>query len=425
MNIGDGIIDPSPLMNHGGGNNNHAFEQGAAMSVTLTDFQKTSTDGNATTATNNTAIKPISWRNPIQSTNAHLTSLSKIFTWKFLSWVAIDNFTLSGGVMTLLWSIGLPLFKELGIDASRQQLYSTMIISPFALKPFIGVTSDLFPMGGYNKRYLALVSIMLGVVGCTALLILYHSGSADVAVSQGTASVQQLTDFIVICFFAMNLEGATLDILGEGKYSEFMRLHPESGSSIISFKFVWSLLGMIVTQSYVGPLSDAGYFHVLFWIALFLLLAPFYPTWRGWIPEKKRTIDEPGMVKVCGGGMLFHRGIFQQKKTPFIAIALSGLAAPLMSAVSTYADLSLGLLCSGFTLLVLLATTYAVFPRKFFRITLGLMLLVLCRIRITSGLSYFYTANEECLPDGTLCCNILYVGDSYFVSMPMHLIELI
>ena len=56
--------------------------------------------------------------------------------------------------MTLLWSIALPLFKELDIDASRQQLYTTMIISPFALKPFIGVASDLFIIRGYNKRYL-------------------------------------------------------------------------------------------------------------------------------------------------------------------------------------------------------------------------------------------------------------------------------
>ena len=299
--------------------------------------------------------------------------------------------------MTLLWTVGLPLFKELGISASRQQLYTTMIISPFALKPFIGVASDLFPINGYHKRFLALFSIMTGLLGCITLLVLYHTGSASAAVSQGATSVQRLADMIVGSMFLMNLEGATLEVLGEGKYSEILRLSPETGSSIISYKFGWSLLGTILTQTYVGPLSDAGYFHVIFWIALVLLIAPFYPTLRGWIPEKKRTAEE--MVKICRGCM-FDKSKFEKRRIPFIAISLSGLAAPIMAAVSTYFDLGIGLVSSGFVVLALAAITYAVFPRRFFRITVGLMLLVLCRIRMTSGLSYFYTANSACLPNG-------------------------
>ena len=102
-----------------------------------------------------------------------------------------------------------------------------MIISPFALKPFIGVASDLFIIRGYNKRYLALLSILIGLVGCSTLLVLFHSGSAAAAVDAGPESVRHLADFIVVCFFMMNLEGATLDVLGEGKYSEIMSLHPE------------------------------------------------------------------------------------------------------------------------------------------------------------------------------------------------------
>jgi hypothetical protein len=222
----------------------------------------------------------------------------------------------------------------------------------------------------------------------------------------------------------MNLEGATLDVLGEGKYSELMRIHPESGSSIITFKFMWSLAGMIVTQTYVGPLSDRGHFHVIFWIALVLLLTPFFPTLRGWIPEKKRTSREKGMAKICFG-CAFDRGLFRTKRTPFIAIALSGLAAPVMSAVSTFADLRIGLVCSGFILLALAATTYAIFPRRFFRITLGLMLLVLCRIRMTSGLSYFYTANSKCLPDGPQFSYTFYITLTGIVGSVIHMVAVI
>jgi len=158
------------------------------------------------------------------------------------------------------------------------------------MKPFIGVASDLMPIRGYNKRYFALYSILIGLIGCSVLLGMYpNSSSVDQAKEDGT--VQNLADIIVLCFTAVSYEAATLDILGEGKYAELMRLHPESGSSIISFKFGWSLLGGIFTQAYVGPLSDAGYFHILFWMALALSLTPFYPTFAVWIPEKLRTVS--------------------------------------------------------------------------------------------------------------------------------------
>lgn len=297
--------------------------------------------------------------------------------------------------MPLLWSVSLPLFKELGIDASRQQLYTTMMTSPFALKPFIGAASDMYPIFGYNKRYLALCSILFGFLGCSAVLVIYQSDFA----SQGPLAVERLADLIVICFFAMSLEVANLDVLAEGTFSGLMRRHPESGSSIISFRTGIGCAGAIVTKCYVGPLSDAGKFQGIFWIAIILSIAPFCPTLRGWLPEKKRSAGENGMVKLCPG-VMFNRGLFQKKKAPFIAIAASGLAAPIVSAVTTYSDLGVGLVCSGFILLALAVLTYAVFPAKFFRITVGLILGTLCQVKTTSALSYFYTADRECLPNG-------------------------
>ncbi len=78
-------------------------------------------------------------RHPISSTKTYFINLSSIFTWEFLSYLGVVNFFILGGAFTLVMALGLPLFKELGIDASRQQLYMTMIMSPWAMKPFIGV----------------------------------------------------------------------------------------------------------------------------------------------------------------------------------------------------------------------------------------------------------------------------------------------
>ena len=348
-------------------------------------------------------LAPPSWHDtlfhPFSSTKQFFTDLASFFSWRFLSWMAIQQCFISGGVFSLVMALGLPLFKQLGIDASRQQLYMTLIMSPWAMKPFIGVASDLFPIRGYNKRYFAVYSILIGLVGCSVLLGLYHSGSAEAAINAGPDSVQSFADWIVICFTAVSYEAATLDILGEGKYSELMRIYPESGSSIISFKFGWSLLGTIITQSFVGPLSDAGYFHVLFWIALMMSLTPFYSTLMGWIPEKKRNKDEPGMTKLCAG-CLFDKRSFQEKKTPFLIITACGLAAPIMAAVTTYSSLRVGLAVSAVLLIGFTVATYFIFPRTFFLVFLSIVLTYCSSISISSGLSYFYTADEKCLPDG-------------------------
>ena len=420
----DTQIDPSPLITRKfssrlssiGGDDNIEYDN-EQSSITLTDFQRSPSE-----AHNNTRSEI--WRerilHPCTSAKVYFADLSSVFSWRFLSWLAIQNFAMYGGVSALVMSVSLPLFKEMGIDASKQQLYSTMTLSPFALKPLIGVFSDLFPLKGYHKRYLALISILIGLIGCSALLALYHNRNAKEA-AQDPEQAHRLSDLLVICFFCMNVTAANLDILGEGKYSEIMRNHPESGSSVITFKFACSLLGSIVTNSYVGPLTDGGHFHIIFCIALGLLLTPFYPTLRGWLPEKKRRKSDPGMTKICCG-CLFDQGSFQKKRTPFVVIALSGLAVPLLSAVTTFASLRIGIAVSMIVFFLLAGVTYAVFPRVVFRIIVAIMLIKISHIKLGSVLGYFYTADEQCLPDGPHFSYTYYITVAGIVGSIVNLV---
>ena len=349
--------------------------------------------------------------------NTYLSRLSNAFTYQFLSWLTVQHFTLNGGVMPLLWSITLPLFKGLGIDASRQQLYTTVMTSAFALKPFTGIASDLLYIRGYNKKYLALISIVIGFCGALSAVTLYKTKSvseAIIASSKGGSTTtsysiedaQHLANWFIVCFFTMCLEVANLDILAEGTFSKLMRHHPTTGSSINSFRSGIGCIGAIITKAYVGPMSDAGDFETLLWIACVLSIASFWPTVRGYLPEKKHSSDEIGMVKL-GPGILFNRGLFEKKKMPFIAIAISGLAAPIVSVITTCTDLAVGLIFSGFIIIALAVLTKVVFPAKFFRITLGLMLGTLCQIKMTSAISYFYTADSGCLPTGKYLFHVI------------------
>lgn len=295
------------------------------------------------------------------------------------------------------------------------------------MKPFIGVASDLFPIGGYNKRYFAIYSILIGVLGCSILLGVYHSNSIELATEQEKESGgSYFADIVVLCFTFVSFEASTLDILAEGKYSELMRIHPQSGSSIISFKFMCSLFGAMITTSCVGPLSDGGYFYVLFWMALALSVTPLYPTIVGWIPEKKRTVNEPGFVKVCCKSCcLFDKAQFQGKKTPFIIITLCGLCAPIVSAVTTYAGLVIGLSISAVLIILFCVATYYIFPRPFFKIFLAVTLFSLDWLSMGSALGYYYTASEECVPGGPNFNYTFYITVSGILSSIVNFIGVI
>jgi multisubunit Na+/H+ antiporter MnhB subunit len=159
-------------------------------------------------------------------------------------------------------------------------------------------------------------------------------------------------------------QAAALSSSGEGKYSELMNLHPQSGSSIVSFNSGWYFLGCILAQAFVGPLSDKGYFHILYWIVLFLCLMPLLPTLLGWIPEKKRSKKDPGMISLCGQLIMFDNGSFQSKRVAFLVITLCGLSAPSLAFIATYDSFSSGICFAAVLIVLFCSATYFVFPKS-------------------------------------------------------------
>jgi hypothetical protein len=140
------------------------------------------------------------------ATKVYLSELAQIFSVKFLAFVSIYGFFISAGSYNLVFTISLPLFKQMGTNASRQQLYTSIIRSPKAMKPFIGVVSDLFPIMGYNMRYIALFAIL---IGCSASLVLLKTYPlVENTMEQGpndTPSAETIADTIIMpCFVAIS-----------------------------------------------------------------------------------------------------------------------------------------------------------------------------------------------------------------------------
>jgi|JI10StandDraft_1071094.scaffolds.fasta_scaffold830121_1 uncharacterized membrane protein YciS (DUF1049 family) len=106
----------------------------------------------------------------------------------------------------------------LNVQAERAQIYGNAIRSPWALKPLTGVFSDSVLTFGYRKKYVMLVSTLLGTLGAVLL-------------SFGL-SVEMI---VVFGMFLLSLQTSNMDLLTEAKYSEIMKENPSTSSEISVF----------------------------------------------------------------------------------------------------------------------------------------------------------------------------------------------
>ena len=98
-----------------------------------------------------------------------------------------------------------------------------MATTAWAVKPVIGLLSDMVPIGGKNK---APYMIMVTIVGACAFVyvgVTPHTSLSVVA--------------IVVCVFLQNLQGSTCDLLTEAKYAEKIQQNPAHGPDMLTF--VW------------------------------------------------------------------------------------------------------------------------------------------------------------------------------------------
>jgi len=93
------------------------------------------------------------------------------FGWRFLLLLASVYFGVKGLAYRIAHAAFLPYFRfKLGVDnATRFQSLFTVFLLPWSLKPFLGMLSDVLPIGGYHKRWYIQASVVVGVLACALL----------------------------------------------------------------------------------------------------------------------------------------------------------------------------------------------------------------------------------------------------------------
>jgi folate/biopterin transporter len=302
-----------------------------------------------------------------------------------LKFIASVMFGLKGAMLGVIGTSALPYAQNyLKLSAKELQRYGIVAAFPWTVKPIIGMTSDLFPIGGYHKRYyIALTSII---------------GSAAIIMLAMTDFKPGMGPMYVLGLLAVNAQVATADLLTEGKYTERMRENPSKSSDMVSF--VWmciTLGGVFATVVSFFSIRSKNY-NSLLWIAVPLSAQAVFTSLAGWLPEEK--VGEPdaeSATKRAQGKELWLKNFAVFAMSIFMAFMCLLLAVvQFLQLSNSYVDLAVTL---GVTF-VLSVSMYLCLPRPIANVTFFLFLTSVLSVSFGSAMSYWFTVDEKCLPDG-------------------------
>ena len=323
---------------------------------------------------------------------AYYYRMQSAFGFRFIFLLFITQCFLKG-IMFVVFTTGVfPLMKAMGVDAVRVQVYGALALSPWTIKPLIGVLSDLVAIGGYHKRYWMLMSVLIGIVGCTMMVSLIPNVLAIVA-------------FLCMAHY----EIAITDLLMEGRYAEMMREHPETGSDIVTLSNGFQQAGFVIGMSFLGPLSDMGEFRIINIIALALSCTPIVPLLFGFLNETKRV----------GAPLVLLDTLRVRKEWRIVmVVALTGMSAPAMAAIAAFASKWIGLTCSVVVIIGAAISGFFAFDNKIIaKVALYQILAQASKISFSSALDFFFTADDVCLPGGPAFSYKFYITATGLVQV--------
>lgn len=330
-----------------------------------------------------------------RSIKCYFERVLAIFSWRFVVFLFFSQFFVKGILHRLSMGSMLPLFKGMGIDAAGFQLYMTIAMVPWALKPLIGLASDLVILWGYHKKWWMVQSITVGMFSAGMIFLVW-----SMAAGPGV---------MVLCFMGLHYEISTLDLLSEGKYAQMMRDEPESGSDIITLVNGYQTAGGIIAMAFVGFMADNGYWTAMFVIFAILTITPLVPTIIGWLPESKRRNDEAQLRwtrgcgrdrKTCEAAVMVDKQRIRNQVGVILVVGFTGLAGPVMALVSVYGNRVAGAITAVIMMVGALAGSKLAFSTMVFKVALYQTISSIARPSISGALDYFYTADEACVAGG-------------------------
>eukprot|EP00929_Paragymnodinium_shiwhaense_P121100 TRINITY_DN93218_c0_g1_i1.p1 TRINITY_DN93218_c0_g1~~TRINITY_DN93218_c0_g1_i1.p1 ORF type:complete len:556 (+),score=98.72 TRINITY_DN93218_c0_g1_i1:96-1763(+) len=314
-----------------------------------------------------------------------LEELSANFTTKLLWMLVVVQWILKGFVFTFNIAALPWILRSYEVPGPRMQLYSSVVMLPWALKPVIGLLSDLFPVWGYHKMPYMIASTMAALVSYFAV---------------GIWPKEALQVHLVVLALHMGMmQISCLDLLTEAVYSTRIRSHPTLGPNLVTFVWTGITFGGFLATLVVGPILE--YYGVRAVYALCIIPSTFV------VPLAACNFH--GEQQKSSAEVARHRECFAAQPE----LIFLGVVVAICSLVLAYAALSIDSirinLMIAIGVLVAIVGSFLLLTRPI----IGLMnafsvLQGALALNIEGGAFYFFTDGPSQYPEGPHFSKMFY-----------------
>jgi hypothetical protein len=353
--------------------------------------------------------------------------LFQVLGWKFVAitvWIehVLQGFVFGGAIGGL---IGVPIqfiFRSHGLTASRIQILRTIAISPWALKPLIGLLSDLVLVAGYRKIPYVFTTLVGAAISCFLIALLYPLEPI----------------WATVLFFFIFLQIATADLLLEAQYAGKTAHNPGVRKDIVSFAEGGTMIAGLLSLLVTGLMLEYKVaFQDFYLMALPFFLFGLYPVFRNWMgdvefrtePRVDATGEEKADRKLSNllGPFCWYISYRVNNTEPTPQLGLDTQKAKENWRLVLLA-LTIGLVCisTGFVGLlelpsygvfivsllaapVMIGAFFLLADRRIALIQTFVILQSMCGLSIDSALFFFYTDDSLAFPQGPNFSPFFYV----------------
>eukprot|EP00927_Polykrikos_kofoidii_P060013 TRINITY_DN55093_c0_g1_i1.p1 TRINITY_DN55093_c0_g1~~TRINITY_DN55093_c0_g1_i1.p1 ORF type:complete len:699 (-),score=52.26 TRINITY_DN55093_c0_g1_i1:144-2240(-) len=285
--------------------------------------------------------------------------------------------TLKGIVQQFQASSVMWLLRGYRVSGPQMQLYMSMSNSAWALKPIIGLISDLFPLFGYRKAPYVILTSCIGVL-CAARI--------------GFSSRETTTvGCVVACLFGMHLQCSTTDLLTEATYSERIQQKPHMGPDLITYVWGGITLGNMVTVSFVSLLISNFGPRASFLACIAPCAAVIYPSLMNYFDEVAYTRQHLAKVRAA---------FLKQREVLFLCVLMTFLTIVLTIFGTSTRDYRVQFVGAISILFVLVLSTNLLLRPEIARVNSFFMIQAALSVNINGATFYFYTDTVEQYPEG-------------------------
>jgi len=329
-------------------------------------------------------------------------NLERHYGWRLLILLWSSQHLLKGVVNQFQSSAVMFLLQEYNVSGPSMQIYTSIGSAAWALKPLIGVVSDLFPWWGCRKAPYVVATSIIGI--CSTMLI-------------GSASKESMTVLgTVWCLFGMSLQASTCDLLTEAKYSQKLHEKPAHGPDLITYVWGGVSMGNVLAICVVGTImTNFGGARAAFLACLVPGSVILVPTLMGYFDE----------AHISAGALAALRdNILRQGEVLFLCALMTVLTIflAIVGAVSTshihHLAAAIGVL------LVLLPSFHLLLRPEIAKVNSFFVLQAALNLSIGGATFYFYTDPPEQFPEGPHFSPWFFASTMGLVSACMSIVGL-